>query len=138
VFLAGRSKDLIIRAGANIHPAEVEGVLLRHPGVAEAYVVGLPHPVLGEQVTACVVRAPGADASESDAAALIRHCRTALAAYKCPETIRFVDAVPRTSRGKVSRAALTALLDGGAGPAAVPEDAAIPGNGDSSARVVDC
>ncbi|HEU4727212.1 MAG TPA: AMP-binding protein [Kofleriaceae bacterium] len=107
VFLSGRSKDLIIRAGANIYPAEIEGVLLRHPDVAEAHVIGLDHALLGERVGACVVRKPGATVSD---AGLIAHCRTQLAAYKCPELIRFVDAVPKTSRGKVSRAALQALL----------------------------
>jgi len=107
VFLAGRSKDLIIRAGANIFPPEVEGVLLHHPDVAEAYVIGLDHAILGEHVAACVVRRPGATVSDRE---LIRHCRDALAAYKCPDTIVFVDAVPKTSRGKVSRAALHALL----------------------------
>ncbi|HMG52457.1 MAG TPA: AMP-binding protein, partial [Kofleriaceae bacterium] len=107
VYLAGRSKDLIIRAGANVYPAEIEGVLLRHTAVAEAYVVGLDHAVLGEQVAACVVRRPGATASDGE---LIGHCRAVLAAYKCPELIRFVDAVPKTSRGKVSRAALQAVF----------------------------
>src|SRR4029079_18987719 len=83
VFLAGRTKDLIIRAGANVYPSEIEGVLLRHPGVAEAYVVGLDHPLLGEQVAACVVRKDGAGVSDAD---LLHHCRSMLAAYKCPET----------------------------------------------------
>jgi len=107
VYLAGRSKDLIIRAGANVYPAEIEGVLLRHAAVAEAYVVGLDHAVLGEQVAACVVRRPGAAVSDGE---LIDHCRAVLAAYKCPALIRFVDAVPKTSRGKVSRAALYAVF----------------------------
>ena len=107
VFLAGRSKELIIRAGANIFPAEVEGVLMRHPEVAEAYVVGLDHAILGEKVGACVVRRQGSAVSDAD---LVSHCREALAPYKCPETIQFVDAVPKTSRGKVSRAALAALF----------------------------
>jgi len=121
VFLAGRSKDLIIRAGANIYPAEIEGVLLRHPGVAEAYVVGLDHAVLGEQVAACVVRKDGARVFDTD---LVQHCRAALAAYKCPETIRFVAAVPKTSRGKVSRAALRAIFD--AAPAELASRSAAP------------
>jgi acyl-CoA synthetase (AMP-forming)/AMP-acid ligase II len=117
VFLAGRSKDLIIRAGANVYPAEIEGVLLRHPGVAEAYVLGLEHAILGEQVAACVVRRPGAELAEAE---LVQHCRSQLAAYKCPEAIRFVDAVPKTSRGKVSRAALQAVFAAAAGPARRP------------------
>src|SRR6185503_9996321 len=107
VFLAGRSKDLIIRAGANVYPPEIEGVLLRHPDVAEAYVIGLAHPILGEQVAACVVRKEGGSVSDAE---LVRHCRAALSPYKCPETIRFVDAVPKTSRGKVSRTAVRTLF----------------------------
>jgi len=107
VYLAGRSKDLIIRAGANIYPAEIEGVLLRHPGVAEAYVVGLEHPILGEQVAACVVLKDGAALADRD---LRAHCLQFLAAYKCPERIQFVDSVPKTSRGKVSSASVRALF----------------------------
>jgi len=107
VYLAGRSKDLIIRAGANIYPAEIEGVLLRHPGLAEAYVVGLAHPILGEQVAACVVLKDGAALADRD---LRAHCLQFLAAYKCPERIQFVDAVPKTSRGKVSSASVRALF----------------------------
>ena len=107
VYLAGRSKDLIIRAGANIYPAEIEGVLLRHPGLAEAYVVGLEHPILGEQVAACVVLKDGAALTDRD---LRAHCLQFLAAYKCPERIQFVDSVPKTSRGKVSSASVRALF----------------------------
>jgi acyl-CoA synthetase (AMP-forming)/AMP-acid ligase II len=107
VTLAGRSKDLILRAGANVYPAEVESVLLRHPQVAEAYVIGVHHAILGEAVAACVVRRAQATVSERE---LIQHCRAFLAPYKCPETVRFVDAVPKTSRGKVSRTALQALV----------------------------
>jgi long-chain acyl-CoA synthetase len=113
VYLAGRAKELIIRAGANIYPAEVERVLLHHPGVAEAYVVGLDHALLGEQVAACVVPRNGAALSNGE---LVRHCRTQLAPYKCPETFRFVHTVPRTSRGKVSRATLRELLAASAMP----------------------
>ena len=107
IYLAGRSKDLIIRAGANIYPAEIEGVLLRHPGLAEAYVVGLEHPILGEQVAACVVLKDGAALTDRD---LRAHCLQFLAAYKCPERIQFVDSVPKTSRGKVSSASVRALF----------------------------
>jgi acyl-CoA synthetase (AMP-forming)/AMP-acid ligase II len=107
VFLAGRIKDLIIRAGANIYPAEVERRLLAHPEVAEAYVVGIEHAILGEQVVACVVRRPATTVSDRD---LVQFCREVLATYKCPERIVFVDAVEKTSRGKVNRAALRALL----------------------------
>jgi acyl-CoA synthetase (AMP-forming)/AMP-acid ligase II len=107
LFLAGRSKELIIRAGANIYPAEVEAVVMRHPGVAEAYVVGLDHPILGERVAACVVLRAGHTVSREE---LITHCRGHLAHYKCPEEIKFVDAVPKTSRGKVVRASIQAVF----------------------------
>jgi long-chain acyl-CoA synthetase len=112
VYLAGRSKELIIRAGANIYPAEVEGVLLRHPAIAEAYVLGVAHAVLGEQVAAIVVLSPGAALTARE---LQEHCRPWLAAYKIPERIERVAAVPRTSRGKVTHAALHALLGAGIG-----------------------
>jgi acyl-CoA synthetase (AMP-forming)/AMP-acid ligase II len=108
VFLAGRSKELIIRAGANVYPAEVEAVIATHASVAEAYVVGLDHALLGEKVAACVILRTDAAASRDE---LIAHCRARLAHYKCPEEIKFVDAVPKTSRGKVSRASIQAMFD---------------------------
>jgi long-chain acyl-CoA synthetase len=108
VFLAGRSKELIIRAGANVYPAEVEAVVMSHPGVAEAHVVGLDHAILGERVAACVIRRPGSSITREE---LISHCRERLAHYKCPEVIKFVDAVPKTSRGKVSRASIKPMFD---------------------------
>ncbi len=114
VFLAGRSKELIIRAGANIYPAEVEAVVMSHPDVAEAYVVGLDHPILGERVAACVVLRAERSVSRDD---LIAHCRGRLAHYKCPEEIKFVDAVPKTSRGKVTRASIQAVFGRGGPPA---------------------
>jgi len=109
VFLAGRSKELIIRAGANVYPAEVEAVVMSHPGVAEAHAVGLDHAILGERVAACVIRQAGSSVSREE---LITHCRERLAHYKCPEEIKFVDAIPKTSRGKVSRASVKAMFDG--------------------------
>jgi acyl-CoA synthetase (AMP-forming)/AMP-acid ligase II len=77
------------------------------PGVAEAYVLGLPHAMLGEQVAACVVRRPGAAVSDRE---LVQFCRAGLVAYKCPERIVFVDGVTKTSRGKVHRASLRSLF----------------------------
>src|SRR5262249_29125379 len=108
VFLAGRSKELIIRAGANVYPAEVEAVVMSHPGVAEAHLVGLDHASRGERIAACVIRRADSSVSGKD---LISHCRERLAHYKCPEEIKFVDAVPKTSRGKVSRASIKAMFD---------------------------
>jgi long-chain acyl-CoA synthetase len=107
VFIAGRSKTMIIRAGANIYPSEVEGILLTHPQVAEAHVVGLEHPIYGEQVAACIVRKPGTSVSVAE---LLDHCRGRLSEYKWPQQFRFVEEVPKTSRGKVNQAKLKELF----------------------------
>jgi malonyl-CoA/methylmalonyl-CoA synthetase len=98
VYLVGRKKDLIISGGYNIYPREVEEVLVSHPGVAEAAVVGVADPVKGETVKAFVALKPDQSASAEE---LIGFCRARLAAYKIPRTIEFVEKLPRTSSGKV-------------------------------------
>jgi acyl-CoA synthetase (AMP-forming)/AMP-acid ligase II len=103
LVIHGRIKELIISGGLNVYPREVEAALESHPAVAEAAVAGVPHPRWGEQVTAWVVLRPGATA---DAAALIAHARTQLAAYKCPKQVFQVTALPRTALGKLNRRAL--------------------------------
>jgi len=103
LVIHGRIKELIISGGLNVYPREVEAALESHPAVAEAAVAGVPHPRWGEQVTAWVVLRPGATA---DAAALIAHARTQLAAYKCPKQVFQVTALPRTTLGKLNRRAL--------------------------------
>jgi len=103
LVIRGRIKELIISGGLNVYPREVEAALESHPAVAEAAVAGVPHPRWGEQVTAWVVPRPGATA---DAAALIAHARTQLAAYKCPKQVFQVTALPRTALGKLNRRAL--------------------------------
>src|SRR5262249_8778848 len=107
VTISGRRKELIIRAGLNVYPSDVDAVLLGHPEVAEAYAVGLPDPTLGEKVGACVVKKEHSNLTEPE---LIQFCKTKLAAYKCPESVRFVESVPKTSRGKVNRANLRTLF----------------------------
>jgi acyl-CoA synthetase (AMP-forming)/AMP-acid ligase II len=106
VQLAGRAKDVIIRAGVNIYPAEIEAALLTCPGVAEAAVFPLPDPELGEVVVAALVPAPGA-AVEEDAVRGVLHAR--LAPYKQPQRLLVVPSLPRNAGGKVVRAALPAL-----------------------------
>jgi long-chain acyl-CoA synthetase len=103
VYILGRIKEIIIRAGLNIYPADVDAGLLAHPAIAEAYCVGLEDPMLGEKVAAVVVAKPGFSLGERE---VIDHCRRMLAPYKCPEVVRFLEAVPKTSRGKVNRGAL--------------------------------
>jgi long-chain acyl-CoA synthetase len=87
----------------NIYPAEVEGVLLSHPGVGDCAVFGIPHDDRGEEVKAVVEPAPGHEAGDLLADALLAHCRQHLAGYKCPRSIDFVDALPRDPNGKLAK-----------------------------------
>lgn len=105
--ITGRVKELINRAGEKVSPGEVEEALLRHPGVAEAVAFPLPHPQLGEDVAAAVVRRPGAAVGEAD---LRRFAAAWIAVHKVPRRIVFVEAIPRTA-GKLRRSALAQTLD---------------------------
>jgi long-chain acyl-CoA synthetase len=100
LYLVERAKDLIIVSGFNVYPAEVEDVLMMHPAVADAGVIGVPHPHTGEAVKAFVVLAEGATIDEE---ALIEHCHQHLARYKAPSKILFVDELPRSATGKLVR-----------------------------------
>jgi acyl-CoA synthetase (AMP-forming)/AMP-acid ligase II len=103
LYIVDRKKDMIITGALNVYPKEVEDVLHAHPAVAQAAVIGVPDAEWGEAIRAYVVLKPGAGAS---AQALIEHCRGSLASYKKPREIAFVDALPLSPVGKVSRAAL--------------------------------
>ncbi|MBU8900006.1 long-chain fatty acid--CoA ligase [Corallococcus sp. H22C18031201] len=103
--IVGRSKDLIISGGENIYPAEVESVLAGHPDVSEVAVIGVPDARWGETPRALVVPRAGASLS---AEALLAFCGGRLARYKTPRSVRFLEALPRTSAGKVDRRALSA------------------------------
>lgn len=105
IVFQGRSTEIIKRAGINVSPAEVEDVLMQHPGVAAAAVVGAPDPRRGEAIIAFVVPGPGAAVSES---ALVAHCKAAVSRYKVPDQIVFRDALPATATGKLQRAPLKA------------------------------
>jgi long-chain acyl-CoA synthetase len=100
LYLVDRKKDLIIVSGFNVYPREVEEVLFRHPKVAEAAVIGAPHPYTGETVKAVVVVRPGEEANQEE---ITDFCRRYLARFKCPEVIEFVDALPVNPSGKVLR-----------------------------------
>ena len=108
LHFATRLKDVIKTAGVNVAAVEVEEALERHPAVHSAHVVGVPDPVRGENIAACVVLDSGADASAEELQAF---CRESLAAYKVPRHVVFLSApeVPRTGTGKVSKAALRDL-----------------------------
>jgi O-succinylbenzoic acid--CoA ligase len=103
LWVVQRRADLIVTGGENVYPAEVEGVLLAHPGVEEACVVGIADPEWGQRVAAAVVVRPGARLTEEE---LIAFCRQRLAGYKQPRLLRFVKGLPRTASGKVDRAAV--------------------------------
>jgi acyl-CoA synthetase (AMP-forming)/AMP-acid ligase II len=100
LYLVGRKKDLIIRGGNNIYPTDVEAVILEHPDVQEAAVIGVPHPVLGEDVAAFVVVRPDRDL---DVDALLGFCAERLADYKRPRQVHLLDELPRNATGKVMK-----------------------------------
>jgi len=100
VFIVDRFKDMIVSGGENVYCAEVEGALAGHPAVAAVAVIGVPSSSWGESVHAVVVRKAGA---ETDAEALIAHCRTLIAGYKCPRSVAFIDALPVSGAGKVMK-----------------------------------
>jgi long-chain acyl-CoA synthetase len=107
LYVVERKKDLIIRGGFNVYPREVEEVLYAHPAVAEAAVVGMRDPLMGEEVCAFVALKAGATA---DAEALIDFCRSRLAKYKCPREMRFLPSLPKNPVGKILRKELRALV----------------------------
>lgn len=103
LYLYDRVKDMIVSGGENVYPIEVENVLMAHPGVADAAVIGVPDPKWGEAVKAVVVPVPGARLDRTD---LIAFARTRLAGFKLPKSIDIVDALPRTPSGKILKRAL--------------------------------
>ena len=100
LYLVGRKKDLIVRGGHNVYPTDIEAVILEHPSVQEAAVVGVPHEVLGEDVAAFVVAKPNATVGGDE---LKEFCASHLADYKRPRHVSFVDSLPRNATGKVMK-----------------------------------
>jgi long-chain acyl-CoA synthetase len=98
LFVTDRKKDLIIRGGFNVYPRDVEDLLLEHPGVGEAAVVGKPDERMGEEVVAFVVKTPGQEPTEDE---LLAYAEERLAKYKRPKEIRFVPMLPKSPIGKV-------------------------------------
>jgi long-chain acyl-CoA synthetase len=103
LFLVDRAKDIIIVSGFNVYPAEVEDVLIEHPGIDAVAVIGVAHPYTGEGVKAYVVVAGDQSVEEDD---IIEFCEQRLARYKCPTKVMFVDDLPQGMGGKVLRRAL--------------------------------
>ncbi|HVV93360.1 MAG TPA: AMP-binding protein [Hyphomicrobiales bacterium] len=113
VQLAGRVKDMIIRGGVNIYPAEIEAALSTHPAVVEAGAFGVPDPELGEELAVAVVLRAG---TRADAAAIQEFLRGRLAPYKVPRRVAFIAALPRNPNGKVIRDQLRPLVEAAAPP----------------------
>jgi long-chain acyl-CoA synthetase len=99
-YIVDRKKDLIIRGGYNVYPREIEEVLYEHPAVAEAAVIGLPHPALGEEIGAAVALKPGAVIT---AAELRDYVKGQVAAYKYPRHVWIVDTLPKGPTGKIQK-----------------------------------
>jgi acyl-CoA synthetase (AMP-forming)/AMP-acid ligase II len=98
--IADRKKDVIITGGENVSSIEVEDCLYQHPAVAEVAIIGVPDDKWGETIKALIVRRPGQEATEAD---LVAHCRSRLAHFKCPTSVEFRDALPRTATGKLQK-----------------------------------
>jgi long-chain acyl-CoA synthetase len=98
LFIVDRIKDLIIRGGYNVYPREIEEVLYAHPAVAEAAVIGVPDPKMGEEVRAIVAVKPGQSVTEAE---LIEFVKERVAAYKYPRAIEFRDGLPKGATGKI-------------------------------------
>jgi long-chain acyl-CoA synthetase len=113
-YVVDRVKDMVIRGGFNIYPREIEEVLYEHPSVAEAAVIGIPHPELGEEVAAVVALRAGATATEDE---IREHVKSQVAPYKYPRVVWFVDALPKGPTGKILKREIVA-------PAATAETSA--------------
>jgi long-chain acyl-CoA synthetase len=103
VSIVGRKRELILRGGYSVVPAEVEAALLGHPAVAEAAVVGVAHAELGEEVSAFVTLRTGARAEAEE---LIAFCRARLAGYKYPRRVSIVSELPKSATGKILKSRL--------------------------------
>jgi fatty-acyl-CoA synthase len=100
VNIVGRVKDMIIRGGENVYPAEIEAFLMRHPKIAEAQVVGLPDEFMGEEVCALIRPTQGEELTEND---VREYCKTGISRHKVPKFVRFVESFPLTASGKVKK-----------------------------------
>jgi len=105
LYITGRKKDLIIRGGKNISPRTIEELLLEHAGVRDAAVIGIPHPLLGEEIVACIV--PAANTGKTEfGKELAAHCRALLAAQDVPGQYRLMKELPKSATGKIQKQVL--------------------------------
>ncbi|HEY6803924.1 MAG TPA: long-chain-fatty-acid--CoA ligase [Pyrinomonadaceae bacterium] len=111
-YIVDRKSDMIIRGGENIYPREIDEVLYQHPAIAAAAVVGVPDNLYGEEVAGFVVLREGSEATELE---IIDFCKSRLADYKCPKTIRFVKDIPKGPTGKLLKRELAKMVQNAAG-----------------------
>ena len=103
-YIVDRSKDMIIRGGYNVYPREIEEVLMTHPDVSLAAVIGVPHESHGEEVKAVVILNDGATVTEEE---LVAWGKNEMAAYKYPRVVEFVPSLPMTATGKILKRELS-------------------------------
>ena len=103
VYIQDRIKDMIVSGGENIYSTEVEAVLFSHPDVVDAAVIGVPDDKYGEVVKACVVKKKDSKLGADD---LIEFCKQKIASYKKPQSVDFIEEVPRNASGKVLKKVL--------------------------------
>ena len=100
LYIVGRIKDMIIRGGQNVYPAQIESVISKIPGIEEACVVGVEEARWGQEILAAVKLAEGVTMTEKE---VIDYCRQNLAQYKCPRFVKFVEELPKTATGKIRK-----------------------------------
>ena len=109
-YIVDRKSDMIIRGGENIYPREIDEVLYEHPSVAAAATIGVPDPLYGEEVAAFIVLKNGTEVTEEQ---VINYCKSKLADYKCPKTVRFVTDIPKGPTGKLLKRELAKQFGAG-------------------------
>lgn len=107
LYLVDRKKDMIVSGGENIYSREVEEALIQHPAVADVAVIGVPHEKWGEAVCAVIVLKPGKSVADAE---LIEHTKTLIASYKKPQSVHFIDELPRLPSGKISKVELRKIF----------------------------
>jgi long-chain acyl-CoA synthetase len=110
LYIVERKKDLIIRGGFNIYPRDIEEILYRHPAVQDAVAIGIPDPIMGEEIKVYIVLKEDSKATEED---IRQYCRKQLAKNKWPKEIEFMKALPRNPMGKILRKELRKLSNPG-------------------------
>jgi len=107
LFITDRKKDMIIKGGENIYPSEIENVLLKYPGIAEAAVIGIPDKKYGEEVIAVVVKKPDAEVAEKE---IISYCQKYYSKFKCPVAVKFIEKFPKSAVGKVLKKEIRKMI----------------------------